>query len=105
KGAADAMLKRNKSLEDRIGARLDAAGSGFRAPEWLLLHGGIIFVSGFVGLLLGGGNLVLGLIFLVLGAVGPWIYLGMMKSKRLKKFNKQLPDTLQLMSGSLSAGL
>ncbi|WP_110238714.1 type II secretion system F family protein [Nocardioides gilvus] len=105
KGAANAMLKRNKSLEDRIGARLDAAGSGFRAPEWVLLHGGIVFVSGFVGLVLGGGSLILGILFLAGGVVLPWLYLGRMKKKRVKRFNTQLPDTLQLMSGSLSAGL
>ena len=35
----------------------------------------------------------------------PWIYLAMKKSRRLKAFDSQLPDTLQLMSGSLSAGL
>ncbi len=35
----------------------------------------------------------------------PWLYLGMRKSRRLKAFNGQLAETLQLIAGSLSAGL
>ena len=40
-----------------------------------------------------------------LGAFGPWMFLGLKRSRRRKAFNTQLPDTLQLMSGSLAAGL
>ncbi|QCX27141.1 type II secretion system F family protein [Nocardioides jishulii] len=105
KGAAESVLKRNTSLEARIGARLDAAGSGFKAPEWLLLHIGVVIVAGMVGLFVGGGNIIVGILFLVLGIIGPWFYLGFLKKRRAKKFNSLLPDTLQLMSGSLSAGL
>ena len=35
----------------------------------------------------------------------PWVFLGLKRSRRRKAFNTQLPDTLQLMSGSLAAGL
>ncbi len=35
------------------------------------MHGGIFFVSGLVGLLLGGGNLFIGFVFLAVGAVRP----------------------------------
>ena len=62
-------------------------------------------VSGAVGLLLGQGSLVVGFVFLGFGIVGPWSYLGFRKTRRRKKFNAALPDTLQLMSGSLAAGL
>lgn len=105
KGAAASVLQRNKSLEERIAARLDSAGSGFNASEWLLLHAGIVVAAGLLGIIIGGGNLVAGFLFLLLGIVGPWLYLGFQRSRRVKKFNSQLPDTLQLMSGSLSAGL
>ncbi len=47
----------------------------------------------------------MGVLFLALGAVGPWVFLGLKRSRRRKAFNSQLPDTLQLMSGSLAAGL
>jgi tight adherence protein B len=106
--ASDAIagvLDRNKGLDERIATRLETAGSELRPSEWLLVHAGLFVVISLVGLLLGRGSIVLGLIFMVGGAVGPWIYLGMRGSKRRKKFNSQLPETLQLMSGSLSAGL
>ena len=45
------------------------------------------------------------LLGLFLGAFGPWMYLGFKRSRRLKAFRRQLADTLQLMAGSLSAGL
>lgn len=105
KGAAESVLKRNTSLEERIAARLDAAGSGFKASEWLLLHAAIVVFAGVLGVILGGGSLFLGILFLALGVVGPWFYLGFLRNRRVKKFQAQLPDTLQLMSGSLSAGL
>ncbi len=35
----------------------------------------------------------------------PWVYLGFQRSRRRKAFDAALPDTLQLMSGSLAAGL
>src|SRR5690606_22751699 len=75
KGAADSMLKRNTSLEQRISLRLDAAGSGFNASEWLLLHGGIVLASGVLGLIIGGGNLLVGILFLAGGVVVPWLFL------------------------------
>ncbi|GGD18361.1 type II secretion system F family protein [Nocardioides daphniae] len=105
KGAAESVLKRNTSLEARIASRLDAAGSGLNTSEWLLLHIGIVIAAGLAGLLMGGGSIFVGLMFVALGVFGPWLYLGFQKSRRVKKFNALLPDTLQLMSGSLSAGL
>ena len=102
---AERVLGASKNLETRIADRLDAAGNPFKPAEWLLLHVGVFVVMGLIGLLLGGGSLVLGLIFLVLGAFGPWMYLGFKRKRRKKKFESLLPDTLQLISGSLSAGL
>jgi tight adherence protein B len=105
KSAAAKMLKRNRTLEARIADRLEGAGSQWRPAEWLLFHAALFVVSSVVGLMLGRGSLILGLVFMALGAVGPWMYLGIRRSRRRKAFEKQLPDTLQLMSGSLAAGL
>ena len=103
--AVSGVLTRNRGLEQRITKRLDGAGSDLKASEWLVVHAGIFVLSGFVGLLLGRGNLVVGLLFLALGAVGPWLYLGVRRSRRRKAFSAALPDVLQMMSGSLTAGL
>jgi tight adherence protein B len=105
KETAASMLSRNKDLDARISQRLEAAGSELKSSEWLLLHGGIFLVSGLVGLGLGGGNPIIGLLFLVGGLILPWIYLGFRRSRRRKAFNQGLQDTLQLVSGSLAAGL
>lgn len=104
KSAAAGILKRNASLEARIAARLEGAGSDLKPAEWLLLHVAIAFVAGLLGLVLGHG-IVLGLIFVAVGVIGPWQYLGFKKSRLRKAFGAALPDTLQLMSGSLAAGL
>ncbi len=105
KEAVAGMLRRNKSLDARITHRLEGAGSDLKSAEWLLVHVAIVVAAGAVGLLLGQGNLVIGLLFMAFGTVGPWFYLGFRRSRRRKKFNAALPDTLQLMSGSLAAGL
>ncbi|HEX3223799.1 MAG TPA: type II secretion system F family protein [Nocardioides sp.] len=105
KAAAAKVLKRNASLEQKIAARLEGAGSNWRSAEWLLFHAAIFVGVSILGLILGGGSLIVGLIFMVLGALGPWMYLGFRRKRRKKKFEAALPDTLQLMSGSLAAGL
>ncbi|GAA1152570.1 type II secretion system F family protein [Nocardioides aquiterrae] len=104
-GAAEQVLGSNRGLEQRIRHRLEAAGSGLRAAEWLLVHTGVFVVAGLLGLLLGEGDVPLFLVLAALGAVGPWLYLGVRAGRRRKAFAAAVPDTLQLMSGSLAAGL
>ncbi len=103
--AAAKALSNNKTLEARIAQRLEGADVALKPAEWLLLHAGIAIGAGLVGALLGGGSILLGAAFLAVGAVGPWIYLGLKRARRLAAFNSSLADTLQLMAGSLSAGL
>lgn len=90
-------------FETRLSRRLSGAGSRLTAAEWLLLHVGIALSAATVGGVLRGP--ALGLLFLVFGAVGPWLWLLNRHSRRLAAFNAQLPETLQLMASSLSAGL
>jgi len=103
--AAARALASNSGFEERIAHRLEGAGMALKSSEWLLLHLGIAFVAGMFGLLLSGGKPAAGGLLLLLGTVGPWVYLGLKRSRRLKAFDSGLADTLQLMSGSLSAGL
>jgi tight adherence protein B len=105
KQAMAGVLEHNKGLDARITHRLEGAGSDLKASEWLLLHAAVFVGSGVLGLLVGQGNLVFGLVFMLFGAVGPWIYLAFRRSRRRKAFHASLPDTLQLISGSLAAGL
>jgi tight adherence protein B len=103
--AAAGLLERNRGLDARISHRLEGAGSDLKSSEWLLLHAAVFIGSGVLGLLIGQGGLALGLVFLAVGAVGPWVYLSIRRRRRHKAFHSSLPDTLQLISGSLSAGL
>jgi tight adherence protein B len=103
--AAEKALANNQNLEARISGALEAAGLDLRPAEWLLLRAALVVVGALVGLLLGAGNIVLGVLVFVVALVGPTIYLRVKASRRLKAFATALPDTLQLMAGSLSAGL
>jgi tight adherence protein B len=105
KDVAAKVLQRNRGLEARIARRLEGAGNPLKPAEWLLLHTAVFIGAGVVGLLFGQGSVVVGLLFMAGGAVLPWLYLGFKRKRRRKAFNSSLPDTLQLMSGSLSAGL
>ncbi len=103
--AAEKALANNRSLEARLEAKLDAAGMALKPSEWLLIRAGVAVGAGIVGVVIGSGNLILGVLFVVAGLVGPSLYLKFKKAKRLSAFAAGLADTLQLMSGSLSAGL
>ncbi|WP_343899161.1 type II secretion system F family protein, partial [Nocardioides aquaticus] len=101
--AAARLLSSTGSLEGRIAHKLERAGSGLKAQEWLVVHVGIALVSAVVGVVLGGPVLLL--VGLLLGVVLPWVFLGLKAGRRRKAFDRALPETLQLISGSLSAGL
>ena len=106
RGSAVALAGRiaqKAGFEERMTQRLTAAGLSLTTAEWLLLHTGTAVLGALAGLLLGGS--VAMLMLLALGGVGPYLFLGMQASRRMKAFASQLPDTLQLMSGGLSAGL
>jgi tight adherence protein B len=103
-GVAEKALG-NGRLSVGLACKLDAAGIPLTAPEWVLLHLGVSLGAAFVGVALGGGALMLGVLFLLLGAALPWVYVVFKRSRRLRQFQAQLAPTLQVMSGSLSAGL
>ncbi len=90
-------------FEERLAQRLTAAGASLTTAEWLLAHAGVTVVGALLGFLFGSPVTMVG--FSALGAVGPWVFLGMKAGRRLKAFGSQLPDTLHVMSGGLSAGL
>ncbi len=103
--AVDATEKiiKGGGLDVRLAKKLDAAGMSMHAAEWLLLHAGIAVGAAFVGFAVRGP--VFAVVGLLAGLVLPWMYLSRKESKRIKSFGSQLADTLQLVSGSLSAGL
>jgi tight adherence protein B len=102
-GFADDLV-RSRGLEETLAARLDAGGVPLKPSEWLILHLGIAIVLPLFVLLISNVNIPLTLVAVLLGILGPLGYLSVKATLRTRKFLSQLPDTLQLLAGSLSAG-
>ena len=102
-GLADEIVKQ-RGLEDALGRRLEAGGIPLKPAEWLILHIGIALILPLFVLLITNVNIALTVVAVLLGILGPLGYLTVKASMRTNKFLAQLPDTLQLLSGSLSAG-
>jgi tight adherence protein B len=103
--AATSVLATNTTMEARITHRLEGAGMALKSAEWLLLHLGIVFGLAILGGLLSAGNPLVIVLCLIIGGAGPWAFLAFKRTQRLKAFDASLADTLQLISGSLTAGL
>jgi len=105
-GKATAMaetLVRRGNLEETFLDRLEAAGLNMRVAEFVLISLGSAFIPPLLVLALT-RNLILTVVVVLLGTVGPFLYLAVKASRRLAKFEEQLPSTLQLLSGALQAG-
>jgi tight adherence protein B len=70
----------------------------------MIIHLGIAIVAGLVMALLTGFSILPTLLGLVLGLILPFMYLSLKESRRKAAFAAILPETLQLLSGSLAAG-
>ena len=82
--------------------KLDAAGLKKEPGDYVLIAGAVTFVAVVLGFLLGG--LAPAVLMLVLTPVGLVMFLNVLVSRRRKKFDDQVPDTLQMFSGGLRAG-
>lgn len=97
-------LATSRNLQDRLAGRLDKAAVAFSPAEWLLLQAGV-GVGVVLLLVLIGCNLLLALLLGGLfGWFAPRTYLDIRGSRRQKAFEDRLPDALQMVAGSLSAG-
>jgi tight adherence protein B len=97
-------VAQKRDFEASLGLRLEAAGVPLRAAEWMLIHIGTAVGAALLGLLLSGGRVLPTALGLAMGLGLPFGYLIVKESRRTSAFLAQLPDTLQLISGSLSAG-
>jgi tight adherence protein B len=82
---------------------LEQANLPLRAAEALFFYGAGVALVGAV-VLASAPTLPVGVIFAVLLAAVPIVVVRQMRKRRLKAFEAQLPDTLNLLSGSLRAG-
>ncbi len=83
--------------------RLERAGMKIRGSEFISIHIIVLLISSLV-IYTFTNNLLLTVVAILLVAIGPFIFIKFKASQRIKKFHEQLPDTLQLIGGSLKAG-
>jgi tight adherence protein B len=88
----------------RISQSLARADLKLRVGEYFALIFMSVFLIGGAAWLIGGRNIVSFGIGAVAGAVAPGIYVARQQSRRLTRFNDQLPDMLNLTVNGLRAG-
>jgi tight adherence protein B len=99
----------NKRVEksafgDRISRELARADLKFKPGEYIALYVIAIVGGALIAFLLGGRLLLSAVIGAGIGALLPRMYVKNQQSKRLTRFNEQLPDMLNLMVNGLRAG-
>lgn len=94
----------SRDFDAKLGRRLEGAGVPLKPAEWIVIQAGSALGLGLLFLLLSGGSAVATILGVVAGVGGPIGYLVIKESRRSTAFLEQLPDTLQLISGSLSVG-
>ncbi|MEW6476326.1 MAG: type II secretion system F family protein [Actinomycetota bacterium] len=94
-GRGDLLLKVEHLLEQ--------ANLPLRPAEALFFYGAGVTLVGLAAVL-AAPSIAVGLIFAGLVAVAPVIVVRQLRKRRLKAFEAQLPDTLNLLAGSLRAG-
>ena len=108
-----ATVRMAVSLADRVASsrdatavsrKLEAANLALRPGEWVVVHALIAILAGLLSTLLTNFNMAFSLVAFVLGLVVPWVYLTNRADRRRKSFYEALPDAMQMLAGSLSAG-
>ena len=89
---------------DGIAKQLARADMKFKVAEYFVLVGASIFVVALFAWFLGNRHPVSALIGAVIGGFAPRYYVSSQQKQRLRKFNDQLPDMLNLMVNGLRAG-
>jgi tight adherence protein B len=87
----------------KVEALLEQANLPLRPAEALFFYGAGVALLGLLAIL-GAPSLTVGLAAAAVVAAVPLAVLNMLQKKRLKAFEAQLPDTLNLLAGSLRAG-
>ena len=93
---------RPKGVDAQLARHLEQAGWQLRNGEFLALSlGGAVIAGSFVALTT---NIVGGILIGLIAGLAPLAILQRRRSKRRDEFLRSLPDTLQLLAGSLRAG-
>jgi tight adherence protein B len=94
-------LLSGKSWVDGLAVQLTRAGSDIKPVTFLF----IILISGLFGTLLGGKIAGLAaLFFMVAGWAAPFMWLRWKQKKRVREFEQQLPDAIDMLVSAMRAG-
>jgi tight adherence protein B len=88
---------------DRVESALERANLPLRAPEAMLFYGAGAVVVSILSLLLT-RNVLIFLVVAAIAALLPPAAINFMANKRRRQFEALLPDTLQLLAGTMRAG-
>jgi tight adherence protein B len=94
----------SRNFDVRLGRRLEAAGVPLKSAEWIVIQAASAVGLGILFLLLGGGSAAAAALGVLIGLGVPIGYLVIKEGRRSTAFLEQLPDTLQLIAGSISVG-
>jgi tight adherence protein B len=94
----------SRDFDARLGRRLEAAGVPLKPAEWIVVQAASAVGLGVLFFLLGGGSGVAAVLGVLIGVGIPVGYLVVREGRRSTAFLEQLPDTLQLIAGSISVG-
>lgn len=102
--AVGAINKQLKGKNDFLVSRekLERAGLKTQPADFLLMMGAGSVAGSVFGFLLGG--LFFAILMIAVVPAGMMAYLSVLTSRRKSKFDEQLPDTLQMLTGSMRAG-
>jgi tight adherence protein B len=104
---AHAVGRLNKGLKHRgtgllSAAKFEQAGLKRQPGDYLLMAAGLTFTFTVIGFFLDG--LFMAIIFFIASPFALYLALNFLRSRRRRKFDDQVPDTLQMFSGGLRAG-
>lgn len=102
--AVGAINKQLKGKNDFLVSRekLERAGLKTQPADFLLMMGAGTVAGSVFGFLLGG--LFFAILMIAVVPAGMMAFLSVLTSRRKSKFDEQLPDTLQMLTGSMRAG-
>ncbi|TLM85470.1 type II secretion system protein F [Pseudarthrobacter sp. NamE2] len=102
--AVGAINKRLKGKKEFLISRekLERSGVKTEPANFLLMMGAGALSGSVLGFLFGG--LFLGIVMLIVVPAGMLAYLSVLTARRKSRFDEQLPDTLQMLTGSMRAG-
>ncbi|MCL5070664.1 MAG: VWA domain-containing protein [Actinobacteria bacterium] len=96
-------ISSGKRFGELFEQKLKRAGMNLKGTEFIFIHITIVIISTLVTFLLT-KNISLMLMIVMVVIFLPFLFINFKTGQRLKKFNEQLPDTLQLVEGALKAG-